>query len=216
MANYIVSDTNLTAVADAIRTKGGTSAPLEFPDEFVSAIGDIQTGGGSSVTVEALSVTQNGTYTAPTGTAYSPVTVNVSGGAVGLHLDELADHGGNSSWEGYIGENNRIIDAKAPGSATSAYIGFTGLTNWNLNSTVSLTFKDFLGSVPSSMTAYIASNRGSKNLGTISPTNGVFTFTGTNTNWRRDISGMYIQDKSNQRNTWSCTVSLSVDGTVIF
>ena len=80
MANYIVSDTNLTAVANAIRTKGGTSAPLEFPDDFVSAIGDIQTGGGSSVTVEALSVTQNGTYTAPTGTAYSPVTVNVSGG----------------------------------------------------------------------------------------------------------------------------------------
>lgn len=37
------------------------------------------TGGGSSITVEALSVTQNGTYTAPTGKAYSPVTVNVSG-----------------------------------------------------------------------------------------------------------------------------------------
>ena len=35
---------------------------------------------GSSVTVEALSVTANGTYTAPTGRAYSPVTVNVSGG----------------------------------------------------------------------------------------------------------------------------------------
>ena len=80
MANYIVSDTNLTAVANAIRQKGGTSASLEFPDDFVSAIGDIQTGGGSSVTVEALNVTQNGTYTAPSGTAYSPVTVNVSGG----------------------------------------------------------------------------------------------------------------------------------------
>ena len=65
MANYIVSDTNLTAVANAIRQKGGTSASLEFPDDFVSAIGDIQTGGGSSVTVEALNVTQNGTYTAP-------------------------------------------------------------------------------------------------------------------------------------------------------
>ena len=31
-------------------------------------------------TVEPLSVTVNGTYTAPTGTAYSPVTVNVSAG----------------------------------------------------------------------------------------------------------------------------------------
>ena len=34
-------------------------------------------GGGSGVTVEPLSVTSNGTYSAPTGTAYSPVTVSV-------------------------------------------------------------------------------------------------------------------------------------------
>lgn len=34
-------------------------------------------GGGSDVTVQPLSVTSNGTYTAPSGTAYSPVTVNV-------------------------------------------------------------------------------------------------------------------------------------------
>lgn len=38
-------------------------------------------GGGSSVTVEALTATENKTYTAPSGKAYSPVTVNVSGGA---------------------------------------------------------------------------------------------------------------------------------------
>lgn len=38
-------------------------------------------GGGSSITVEPLSVTENDTYTAPTGKAYSPVTVNVSGGS---------------------------------------------------------------------------------------------------------------------------------------
>ena len=35
---------------------------------------------GTNIDVEPLSVTTNGTYTAPTGTAYSPVTVNVSGG----------------------------------------------------------------------------------------------------------------------------------------
>ena len=34
-------------------------------------------GGGSSITVEPLTVTQNGTQTAPSGKAYSPVTVNV-------------------------------------------------------------------------------------------------------------------------------------------
>lgn len=69
---------DLTSVANAIRAKGGASASLAFPDGFVDAIGDIETGGG--VTVSPLSVTANGTYTAPSGEAYSPVTVNVSGG----------------------------------------------------------------------------------------------------------------------------------------
>jgi len=39
-------DADLTSVANAIRTKGGTSAQLAFPAEFVSAIEDIETGGG--------------------------------------------------------------------------------------------------------------------------------------------------------------------------
>jgi hypothetical protein len=38
-------DTDLTSVADAIRTKGGTSAQLAFPADFVSAINDISGGG---------------------------------------------------------------------------------------------------------------------------------------------------------------------------
>lgn len=38
-------------------------------------------GGGSDVSVVSLSVDENGTYTAPSGTAYSPVTVNVPTGA---------------------------------------------------------------------------------------------------------------------------------------
>lgn len=39
--DYVVSDSNLTSVADAIRTKAGTSAEIYFPDGFVSAIGAI-------------------------------------------------------------------------------------------------------------------------------------------------------------------------------
>ena len=38
MSTYLVNESDLTAVADAIRTKGKTSAQLEFPDGFVSAI----------------------------------------------------------------------------------------------------------------------------------------------------------------------------------
>lgn len=39
-------DADLTSVADAIRTKGGTSAQLAFPADFVSAINAISGGGG--------------------------------------------------------------------------------------------------------------------------------------------------------------------------
>lgn len=52
MADYLVTDTELTSIANAIRTKGGTSASLEFPQEFVQAINDIQTGGGSKTNID--------------------------------------------------------------------------------------------------------------------------------------------------------------------
>nr|DAH27071.1 MAG TPA: leucine-rich repeat protein [Caudoviricetes sp.] len=45
MAEYLTNTTDLTKVAAAIREKGGTSDPLVYPDGFVTAIGNIQTGG---------------------------------------------------------------------------------------------------------------------------------------------------------------------------
>lgn len=49
MANeYAVNQTDLAAVADAIRAKGGTSDALTFPGGFVDAVGAIQAGGGDS------------------------------------------------------------------------------------------------------------------------------------------------------------------------
>lgn len=50
--NYIVSDTDMTSVADAIRTKGNTQAPLEFPSGFESAIANL--GGDDSTLVELI------------------------------------------------------------------------------------------------------------------------------------------------------------------
>lgn len=43
MTDYLTNDTDLKAVADAIREKGGTSDPLVFPDGFVSAVAAIKT-----------------------------------------------------------------------------------------------------------------------------------------------------------------------------
>lgn len=55
---------------------------VAVPDESLSRIEQYlayiaENGSGSSITVEPLTVTQNGTQTAPSGKAYSPVTVNV-------------------------------------------------------------------------------------------------------------------------------------------
>lgn len=52
MAQYIVTDTELETVADAIRAKTGKSEGLEWPSGFVDAIDDISGGGeGGSITV---------------------------------------------------------------------------------------------------------------------------------------------------------------------
>lgn len=47
-------------------------------DPVSYAMGKQAGGGGGGVTVEPLSVTENGEYTAPTGKAYNPVTVDVA------------------------------------------------------------------------------------------------------------------------------------------
>ena len=78
MSNYRVSGEDLLAVANAIRTKGGTSAALPFPGGFVTAIGNIST--GQQPTLITKSITENGTYNASSDNAdgYSQVSVAVS------------------------------------------------------------------------------------------------------------------------------------------
>lgn len=46
MAKCFVDDTSLTSIAEAIRTKGGTTDQLVFPAGFISAIEAIEAGGG--------------------------------------------------------------------------------------------------------------------------------------------------------------------------
>ena len=45
MAEYLVQGESITAVADAIREKGGTTAPLSFPDGMANAVRGIPSGG---------------------------------------------------------------------------------------------------------------------------------------------------------------------------
>lgn len=77
MAKYKVNETDLSSIADAIRTKGSTAAGLSFPDGFISAIGNIPSGGGS--TLVSKYITENGTYDPADDDAdgYSSVEVEV-------------------------------------------------------------------------------------------------------------------------------------------
>ena len=71
MAEYLTNTNDLTLVANAIRTKGGTTELLTYPDEFVSAIQAIQTGtelqiivtveSGATVTATKGSLSVSGT-----------------------------------------------------------------------------------------------------------------------------------------------------------
>lgn len=76
MSKVSITRSLLDDLAMSISAKSGEPVPLTLT-EMKDAVDGIS---GGDITVESLSVTSNGTYTAPTGKAYSPVTVSVSGG----------------------------------------------------------------------------------------------------------------------------------------
>lgn len=91
---YIVSGTDLTSVANAIRTAGGTSAQLEFPTGFVNAIGNISGGGGGGNVV-------GGTFTGTTAGDKS-ISVPYTGNGFPIALMVfVADGSDNSSSDYY-------------------------------------------------------------------------------------------------------------------
>lgn len=74
--DYLTNDTDLKKVADAIRAKGGTSAPLDYPSGFVSAIQAIQTGIAPQLVV---TVTAGATVTATNGSKTISGTADSTG-----------------------------------------------------------------------------------------------------------------------------------------
>ena len=86
-------DSDLTSVANAIRTKGGTSASLAFPSGFVSAINAISGGGGDYEIV-------GGTYTAATSTNGFTVAVDFQPTHAIAYCDQSVV-GVTGSWDAY-------------------------------------------------------------------------------------------------------------------
>ena len=114
--------------------------------EMKDAVDGIQVG---STTIEALSVTANGTYTAPSGTAYTPVTVNVPTSTPTLQTKtktytptETAQTETVTADSGYDGLSEVDVTVNA---VSSTYVG-TGITR---RSSTDLTASGATVTVPS-------------------------------------------------------------------
>ena len=128
MAEYLTNTVDLTAVANAIREKGGTSEQLACPDGFVAAIQAIQTGvplqiavttnAGATVTATkgsktvsgtadtsgncTLTVDEAGTWTITAATASTTKTSDVVVGISNVDLLPVDSVFGNNSWAAII------------------------------------------------------------------------------------------------------------------
>ena len=124
MAEYLTNTAELTAVANAIREKGGTSEQLACPDGFVAAIQAIQTGvplqiavttnAGATVTATkgsktvsgtadtsghcTLTVDEAGTWTVTAATASTTKTSDVVVGISNVDLPLVDPVFGNNNW----------------------------------------------------------------------------------------------------------------------
>ena len=108
VVNAAQLDSDMESLADSIRAKAGVTGKLAFPAGMKAAVEGILT--GSDPVIQPLSVTANGTYTAPEGVdGYSPVTVNVP-------ADGSSEGGGMA-----------VAAAEVTPSANSLTIAFEGL-----------------------------------------------------------------------------------------
>lgn len=99
MANYIATDTDLTAVADAIRSKGGKSGQLAFPQGFVDAIDGIS--GGEEI------------YSNPnTGAQYTKI--------IDINLSSFKPSAFGARWR-YCSELEQITAVGVPGAMGGGY-----------------------------------------------------------------------------------------------
>lgn len=89
MAEYLVQSESITAVADAIREKGGTTAPLSFPAGMAKAVREIQSGGDLSLGLTAATV----------GQTVKVKAVDAEGKPTAWEAVDMASGGGRETWE---------------------------------------------------------------------------------------------------------------------
>lgn len=87
-------------------------------------------GGGSGITVEPITITQNGTTVAPSGKAYSPITVNVPSGSGGGRTKQPLSITSNGNYNTPDGVYYDPITVNVPSSAVD--ITMTGVKTGSL------------------------------------------------------------------------------------
>lgn len=97
-------------------TGGGTEAGTVTQDENGYLVFDDDP--PTHVIAEPLSVSQNGTYTAPTGKAYTPVTVSVSGSATLIAKSITANGTYNASSDSADGYSQVTVNVSSGGSGS--------------------------------------------------------------------------------------------------
>ena len=121
MAEYLTNTNDLTLVADAIRTKGGTTELLTYPDEFVTAIQAIQTGTELQI---IATVTSGATVTATKGSlSVSGTSVN---GTCTLTVPEEGEWTVSATLGGQTSNSNIV-------NVVSSYDTFLAFVSTTLN-----------------------------------------------------------------------------------
>lgn len=127
-------DADLTSVANAIRTKGSTSADLAFPAGFVSAINAIPTGGGGDYEIAVGTVTP--------ASSSSSVTVSVGfdpDGAL-IYVDPYSTEQ-NATWKRMLVFTDRV-DGFATGEIVRYNNSAYGTNTSNISQTSTGSYSD--------------------------------------------------------------------------
>ena len=157
MAEYLIQDTTLTAIADAIRSKTGSTDTLK-PNEFPAAIEGITTGGGSSADVRYVTF-MNGTevlYKKPVAVGDDCVDVLTKGLISTPSKESTAQYNyGYLGWgatdDGAVDANilKNITEDKTVYAIYSAILRFYTITWLDDDGTVLKTESKSYGSTPS-------------------------------------------------------------------
>lgn len=98
MAKYVVTDTALRSIADAIRTKTDSLENLSFPNGFIEKINNIET--VDPIELASLNITENGEYEAQNNQAFNNIIVEVPD-----NIDFIKGLIDKTATDGFIPEN---------------------------------------------------------------------------------------------------------------